>query len=264
MTNPAGEKRQLSIEDAVENEHFHRLLPEAIRRLPPEVRYRAENALDGFARAKALLSIDREMGSFRAITAAEEAASALIRSLQLREYPGADLVDLRRHPHKAAVPFFLSAVRHEIAGDKEIELTVRFSVDPPNLTVSLPLRQFVNLPDDLANIHVELADPLGIIGSRPGVAESDFFDAAVQRVAGSRKVDKLIASEANARNRILYAHDGGLPRSQATLQAIEQRERGARLCLLLAIAVMQVDHHQAMALQCLAGFLKVIGRSGTT
>ncbi len=262
MTDLPSEKHESSMEGAAKAEHFHRLLPKAIRKLSPEVRYRAENALDGFARAKALLPIDREIASFRAITAAEEAASALIRSLQLREYPGAHSVDLRKHPHKAAVPFFLNAVRHEIAGDREIDLTVTLSADPPKLTVALPVRQFVDLPDDLANVHLELADPLGMVGSRPGVAESDYFDAAVQRVAGSRKVDKWIASEANARNRILYAHDGGLPCSQATLRSIEQRERSANLCLLLAIAVMQVDHHQGMALQCLAGFLKVIGRAG--
>jgi len=71
---------------AAETEHFHRLLPKAIDKLPPEVRYRAKNALDGFERARALLEIDREVASFRAITAAEEAASASIRSLQLREY----------------------------------------------------------------------------------------------------------------------------------------------------------------------------------
>lgn len=74
-------------------------------------------------------------------------------------------------------------------------------------------------------------------------------------------MDKLIAIEANGRNRILYAHDGGLPRSQATLEGIELREGAARLCIMLAIAVMQVDHHQGMALQCLRGFLKVIGRT---
>jgi hypothetical protein len=216
-----------------------------------------------FARAKALLAIDREIASFRAITAAEEAASALIRGLQLRKYPGAGSVDLRSHPHKTAVPFFLDAVRHEIAGAGEVELTVTLSVDPPKLTVALPIRQFVDLPDDLANMHVELVDPLGLISTKSDVEASEYFDAAVQKVAGSRKVEKWIASEANARNKILYAHDSGRPRSKATLRSIEQRERGANLCLLLAIAIMQVEHHQAMALQCLAGFLKVIGRSNS-
>ncbi len=143
-----------------------------------------------------------------------------------------------------------------------IDSKVCKTINPPKLTVALPVWQFVDLPDDLANVHLELAEPLNMVGSRPGMAEGEYFDAAVQRVAGSMKVHKLIASEADARNRILYAHDAGLPFSQATLQSIEQREGAAKLCLLLAIAVMQVDHHQGMALQCLAGFLKVIGRSG--
>lgn len=237
------------------------ILPQAIERLPRPVRYRAQNALDGFSRAKALLPIDREIASFRAITAAEEAASALIRSLQLREYPGANLIDLRKHPYKAAVPFFLGAVRHALAGEREFDIRLTLSADPPKLTVALPLRQFVALPDDLVNVHLELVDPLGMVGTTPGTDAGAYFDAAVQKVAGSRQVDKLIASEANSRNRILYAHDGGLPRSQATLASIEQRERGAILCMLLAVAVMQVEHHQGMALQCLAGFLKVIGRA---
>lgn len=260
MTSSSDEERQSPSEVVAEIERFEGLLPEAVRRLPPEVRYRGQNALDGFAKAKALLPIDREIASFRTITAIEEAASALIRSLQLRGYPGADLIDLRRHTHKAAVPFFLGAVRHEIAGDRTIDMTVMLSVDPPRLTVALPIRQFAELPDDLTHLHLELVDPLGIVGKKPGIPDGNFFDAAVKRVAGSRTVDKLIASEANARNRILYAHDGGLPSSRATLKSIEQREQQARLCLLLAIAVMQVDHHQSMALQCLAGFLTVIGR----
>lgn len=261
MTGLPSENNEPSAQGSPAAEHFHRLLPETVKRLPLEVRYRAQNALEGFARAKDLLPLDREIASFRAITAAEEAASALIRSLQLRAYPGASFIDLRNHSHKAAVPFFLNAVRHELFGDREISLTVTLQADPPKLTVALPIRQFVTVPDDLADIHIELVDPLGMVGSKLGVAKEEFFDAAVQRVAGSRKVDKLIASEANARNRILYAHDAGMPRSQATLRSIEQRERDARLCLFLAIGVMQVPHHQGMALQCLAGFLKVIGRS---
>jgi len=126
---------------------------------------------------------------------------------------GADLIDLRSHSHKAAVPFFLNAVRHELAGDRQIDLTVTLTVDPPKLTVALPARQFVDLPDDLTNMHLELAQPLGMVGSKPGLPNAEFFDAAVHRVAGSRKV----ASEAKARNRILYAHDSGLPRSRATM-----------------------------------------------
>lgn len=240
---------------------FSEALPKAIRALPAPVRNRAANALDGFAKAKKLLPHDREMASFRAITAGEEAASALIRSLQMRDYPGSDLIDLKRHPHKAAVPFFLAAVRQQLGAHKPLEMTIQLSISPPKLTVSLPLRQFDHIPDDMSDLYLQLSDPLGTIGTTPGVDDSDYFDEAVQKVAGSRKVDRLIAKEANARNRILYAHDGGLPQSKATLESIEMRESQAVVCLLSAIAVLQVEHHQGFALQCLKGFLKIIGRT---
>lgn len=250
-----------TVGDVQDADAIWRMLPKAIKNLPGPIRYRAENALDGFARAKELFPLDREISSFRAITAAEEAASALIRSLQVRKYPDAEKINLWMHPHKAAVYFFLGAVRHEVFHHKPITMNVTLSADPPKLTIALPIRQFVELPPNMQDYQIVLADPLGMVGSRPGVSEDDYFDAAVQKVAGSRKVDKLIASEANGRNRILYAHDGGLPRSQATIEGIEIRERGAKLCIMLAIAIMQVDHHQGMALQCLRGFLKVIGRT---
>jgi hypothetical protein len=238
-----------------------KLLPQAVSRLPLPVRFRAENALRGFEQAKVLLPIDREIASFRAITAVEEAASALIRSLQLRGYQGADLIDLKRHSHKAAVPFFLAAVRNELVSEGTLDLTIRLSIDPPKLTVALPIRQFVSVPDDMSDLRLELVDPLGFVGTKHEVRASDYFDGAVQKVAGSRRVDKLIAEEANSRNRILYAHDTGLPCSQATFESIEVRQRTGAVCLMLAIAVVQVKHKQDFAQQCLTGYLKVIGRT---
>lgn len=238
------------------------LLPKALAKLPSAVRFRGENALDGFAKAKTLLSIDREMASFRAITAVEEAASALIRSLQIREYPGSDVIDLKRHSHKMAVPFFLAAVQQTFYDQGQLTIVIKLSVNPPKLIVALPIGQFVELPQDLSDLHLEFVDPLGMKGSTPGIDLDRYFDAAVKKIAKSRKVDKLIAEAANARNRILYAHDTGLPKSGVTLESINVRESQGRLCLLLAIAVLQVDHHQDFALQCLEGYLKVIGRTG--
>ena len=104
----------------------------------------------------------------------------MIRSLQLREYPGAHLIDLRKHQHKAAIPFFLNAVQHEIVGDSELDLTVTLSADPPKLTVAMPVKQFAKLPDEFANVHVEFVEPLGMVGSKEGMPESEYFDAAVQ------------------------------------------------------------------------------------
>lgn len=236
------------------------IIQKAIKNLPPQVRHRAENAYDGFARAKALLSIDREMASFRAITAEEEAASALFRSLQLRGYEGAELLDLKRHQHKAAAPFFLRAVSYALVGDGAATVTITVNADPPSIVVALPVTQFSGLEDTPGNVHLVLTEPLGLCYTRYGTGPDERFDHAVKKAAGDRSVDKLIEKAANSRNRILYAHDGGRPVSQVTLSSIEIRERNADLCVLLAIAVLQVEGRQPMAMECLEGFLKVIKR----
>ena len=76
----------------------------AVENLPDEVRFRAINSFEGFDRARRLISFDREMASFRAITAEEEAVAALFRSLQIRNYPGADRLSLYSHRRKATAP----------------------------------------------------------------------------------------------------------------------------------------------------------------
>jgi len=235
-------------------------IQKAIPYLPKEVRFRAENAYEGFRRAKLLLPVDREIASFRAITAEEEAAATLFRSLQLRKYPGSEYLSVRQHQHKAAAGFFLNAVTYALVGRGSIDLRLTLTIDPPAVQIALPLNQFTSLKDAPERFHVVLAEPLGIFSQKEGVAANEHFDEAVAKVAGDRNVNKLIDGAANSRNKILYAHDSGVPASKVTMESIKAREQLADLFILLAIAVLQVETHQAMALQCLSGFLKVLGR----
>ena len=60
-------------------------------------------------RASKLKGIDPEMAAFRALTAEEEAASALIHSLKWHRYKLSEQLKPRDHIQKAAVyPFFLA------------------------------------------------------------------------------------------------------------------------------------------------------------
>lgn len=68
------------------------------------------NAFQHLRKAWRLYGLDNEMSLLRAITAEEEAATALILALKARQYPGADRLDHRRHDHKAGVAPFLHAV----------------------------------------------------------------------------------------------------------------------------------------------------------
>jgi len=238
----------------------------AIEKLPASVSLRAKNAFDGFDRARVLLPVDREMASFRAITAEEEAITALFLSLQLRKYPGAGRLDLYSHPHKAAVAPFLAAVKASILGSRrklDIRVTLDFSV--PSITVQVPLKELgVALPES-ETLCLQLAEPLGLLGAKEdGPSPTDFFDSHIARVTSTKNVNgirKFIHDQANIRNKLLYASDRSLPKSEVTEEAIEMRQKRADTALLLAIAVLQEKKHQMMARQCLAAFLKMIGKA---
>ena len=238
-------------------------IEKAVANLPAQVRFRAQNSLEGFRRARILLSVDREIASFRAITAEEEAAAALFRALQLRKYPGADALSLRMHHHKAAAGFFLAVLARSLSRGLEIRINLTVQVDPPAITIGLPVNQFSKLKDAPPEYQIVLSDPLGLLHNREGVSPSEIFDDAVKEAAGDANVDRLIAKAANARNTILYAHDSGVPRSQVTEKGIDARQRNADVMLILATAVLQTDVHQPMALQSLQGFLKVLKRTGS-
>jgi hypothetical protein len=62
--------------------------------------------------------------------------------------------------------------------------------------------------------RLELVDPLEFVSKNENIDAVNYFDDAVRKVAGSRKVDKLIAAKANSRNRLLYAHDNGIQRAK--------------------------------------------------
>ena len=102
-----------------------------IRRLaattPGEVKTRMLSALDHFKRSANLFDADREMASFRAITGEEEAATALVKAIQLRRYPHAAEFNPRDHQHKAAVIACLIAIGSELAPIlKEFQLVFDF------------------------------------------------------------------------------------------------------------------------------------------
>lgn len=234
----------------------------AVAKLPKPVRMRAQSSLEGFDRAFALFEVDREMSSFRAITAEEEAAAALFRALQVRGYPGSDRLDLKRHDHKAALWPVLDAARMAIGeGFRDVEF--QLGAEPPKIRVALKLAKFVeNLPEDLAEAHIELVHPLDVLRSVGG--KPDDFGAQIQKIVelhGEASIRAHVRSVANSRNKILYASDQTLPKSGATLEGLDRRKRQAVIALCLCVGVLQTRRHQNYALQALDCFLRILDRA---
>lgn len=236
----------------------------AVAKLPREVRLRALNAYDGFDRARALLPIDREIASFRAITAEEEAAAALFRALQLRNYPGADSLNLGNHQHKAALGPFLAAATESMVATPPIQIQLTIDYSEPSVTIHLPLHANGIVFPGSEKLRLTLVEPLGLTGhSEDEGHPASFFDKHLKRIAEASKssnIRRLIKREANARNRLLYASDSALPVSKVTVESLNARQRRAEIALCLCIAVLQTKNHQALASQALDAFLRLVGK----
>lgn len=119
-----------------------------------------------------------------------------------------------------------------------------------------------NLPEDLAEAHIELVHPLDVLRSVGG--KPDDFGAQIQKIVevnGEASIRNHVRSVANSRNKILYASDQSLPKSGATMDILGQRKKRAVIALCLCIGVLQTRKHQNYALQALDCFLRILDRS---
>ena len=235
----------------------------AVSNLPKAVRFRAQNAIAGFEKARRLIDIDREIASFRAITAEEEAASALFASLKIQGYPGSDKLNLRDHRQKAALGPFIQAVKVAIADKHTLNLQMTLDWNKPDITVKLPLSEIGVRFDGSENMAIQMVEPLGNLAVKGDGHPADFFDEGIKQVvegSGYKALDRMISKEANLRNTVLYASDSGLPVSKLTVAGIDARQHRAELALGLCIAILQTPNHQSLAKQALQAFLRSVGR----
>ena len=97
-----------------------KILEDKLALLPNMVGNRFRNAFKHLRKAWLLLPIDTEMSAFRAITAEEEAATALILALKMRQYPGADVLKYNNHVHKSAVFFIMREANNFLAEGRKV------------------------------------------------------------------------------------------------------------------------------------------------
>jgi hypothetical protein len=228
--------------------------------MPGTVKFRLLNTLEHLDRAFKLLDVDREMASFRAITAEEEGATTLIKAIQLRGYPQAKQFDARDHQHKAAVIACVKAVATQLEPIlKEFELSFDFT--KRRADVRIPLSNFnVNRGEHFA---IQPVEPLDFVHKSEGKSEAAFFDEALAHLAARsnfESIKRMVSAQANARNTLLYASDSALPRSRASRDAIENRKTWALALLVLSVMVLQSRKHQSLVCQAILAFLGVISR----
>jgi hypothetical protein len=242
------------------DEH-HLVVEEGALKLTGRIKHCGRSAYRHLRLAWKLRPIDSEMSLFRAITAEEEAAAALILALQRQRYPGANKLDHKKHDQKLAIIPFLDAIQ-----------TMLFDagVKAPTVQISLGKRPQLSLAIEIKN-NLENEEPLFGWPDHPlnfvlrhGVgqsAETYLFEKELQSVADGRGLENMIAvvrDVANIRNRILYADDGGYPTVTFRDELIIERRRRVTVIMALTIAILQTPSHQLFAVQCLEAFLRVL------
>ena len=222
-----------------------------------------EAALIHLEHAHEIAKIDPAMAIFRSITAEEEAATALFRSLQDLKYPRASEILLRNHLHKAAAyPFILSVVKHttylKFNGIEGLKLGIPKNETPPRLKVALILNGkfegIVAQPDPPLNLTLTEGDDRQPPDYRRYLVE--LLDAD-----GVRDIRKYFERKANQRNVLLYAGPKGLIKPQLDVQMYLKQQKNCVLTLLkAALLIWPYNELQPFVTSLIEAFLLAIQR----
>ncbi len=201
------------------------------------------------------------MALFRAITAEEEAATAIFLTLKKYHYPHAQLLKHRDHAHKAALYPFLSAVSQVLEAFEFVspQLTINPNATPPKIMVRLDANKLHHAPPGTPQYFVEPVPPLNWALTREDGEVWDFAGELVKvaEKGGFSKIIDLVKEEANTRNRLLYATDNGIPTVEIGEGLLAKRRVRVFVMLTLYLLIDQTPQPQTFVVQCLQAFLKI-------
>ena len=210
-------------------------------------------------KAEEIIEIDPEMAAFRAITAEEEAATALFFSLRERQYEGANKIQYKNHLYKLGLHRFLLEVIKFLAPMKDQYPQRRLRKIETDLGEPRLIWEFEthegNWAQPVPPLHLMILDAVG----RPYHFEREI--EALKSESKQNDLKKYLKAIANQRNELLYATDQGRPRIAGVLSEIlaEQRRRVVRIESL--VCMIQPYKEKALFVQqCLNAFLFMVGK----
>lgn len=230
-------------------------------KLPKAIGSRFKSTFKHIELAENIFDLDREMASFRAITAEEEAATALMMALQTKRYPGAKRFNPWNHNHKAAVLACVMAIARSLQPILQTYQAI-FQFDEARIDIKVPLSNFG--VEGGQEFGLQFVEPLGMLHTRDGLSGDAVFREAIEAIAnghGFENAKVFIREQANARNTLLYATDTKQPESKATKETIERRKNRALVLLSLSVMVLQAKRQQPMVTQAIPAFLYVISKT---
>ena len=239
-------------------QEFEKAVRECLTQFRGRVRHCALHAFHHLEKAEEIAEIDPEMAAFRAITAEEEAATALFFSLREKRYEGAKKIQYRSHLYKLGAHRFLVEVAKFLASMDEQYPARRLrkteGEEGPRI-----IWEF-QAPDGrwgqpVPPLNLMITDEEG----RPYHLERQF--EALKKEAKQEDLKKYLESIANHRNELLYADEQGRPGIVGGVSDMlaEQRERVVRICILICM-IQPYDERALFVQQCLNAFLFMLGK----
>ena len=229
--------------------------------LSGRVKYRAKNAFQHIRGAWVIRQIDQGMSAFRAITAEEEAATAVILALKAKKYPGSERLEHYKHDHKMAVFGLIQVISRIFSRvDYTPQLYLVDGERPPRIRLQFDINRLAGITD-AEPLFAEPIYPLDFsLGNSRGakVLSEEFEEFAGEK--GFAKTIGFLKSEANVRNRILYASDTGIPLVKIQDEFIQHRKDRVVTMLTIALMIEQTDEHQSFVVQCLRTLLTTLTR----
>lgn len=243
-------------------EQHHLAIEDGALKLNGRIRHCGRNAYRHLRKAWQLRLIDSEMSLFRAITAEEEAGTALILALKNRRYPGASRLDYWRHEQKLAIIPFLSAVQAMLldSGIKNPNVQLSTGGDIPELSISIDIGAILGYSEPL---YGQPDHPLNFVFRMGGsdTTKAYMFDNELRAITDGRAMNDIIEvvrDVANLRNKILYANEDGCPEINFSDELLFDYRRRITILLGLTMAVLQTPSHQLFVVQCLEAFLRAL------
>lgn len=242
----------------IELTDFQKKIEVVILTTPPRAKHSARNAIRHIKKAWVLREIDREIAVFRAITAEEEAATAIFHSLKRHKYAGAEQLNPYNHVHKAALYPFFMAIGSVLSFFNRENLNPQVVLDTKVKNPKIKVRV---LTPDRANYAYPIP-PLHYTIKRDG--EIYDFSDELKMISGSEQanaIDKQIRMLANERNELLYAHQGGiLTFIKPVDDIIKEQQRKVFIILTVYLLIDQYPEHQWFVQQTLNAFLMLLGK----
>jgi hypothetical protein len=228
-----------------------------VEKCPSPGKHCARNAFRHLSKAWRLQETDLEMAAFRAITAEEEATTAIFHALQRRKYKGAEKLKRKNHLHKNALVPFCIAVAGALSLTEELfksKLYLDKEEVPPRFRVRIDISSIVPgyeyaFPEPPLHFDMHMND-------KP----YDFTDKLNDIVIKNKFSDitKYLEVRANKRNMLLYAAPEGAPEVASLGNFLPIQRTNV---LMLAILYLMIDAYpkkQLFVQQSLQAFLKIL------